>query len=235
MALTRLLALTRSLSGRHCTPPCRVLPSARGALLLRPQNRPLGVSAAVSAGRRGAEHIKKLASVGSRGLKTTALSSGADCLWRASAAGDAARVRELLEQHGAAATPGSLDSRDPDLGRTALTCAAAAGHAEVLSLLLSENSTPEIIEARDNTGVTALMAAAMGGHEDAVGVLIEHGAATESLPEVVHDLVLFEGATVDNGGMSGPVRSRSHRSSVQQGAARALPACRSYAAPDVWS
>ena len=111
---------------------------------------------------------------------------------KAARAGDAPRVKELLELD-----PRLLAARDP-LGNTALILAVNSGHNEIAELLLNSGVRPGLHEAAaigrtqlvaelvrgDKTlvdsyspeGFTALALAAHFGHRETAAFLIDHGA-----------------------------------------------------------
>ena len=88
-------------------------------------------------------------------------------LIRAAESGQERRIELLL------ALGASADSKDPDLGVTALMFAAQNGHAGVARILLSEGAS---IDARSYQGVTALIYAAGNGHVGLARTLIVNGA-----------------------------------------------------------
>ena len=91
-------------------------------------------------------------------------------LWRASTAGDLARVTVLIEA-GAA-----LDARDPATGATALSLAAGAGHAAVVKHLLERGAD---VQALNRDGSTALHAAAYLGRHGVAALLLEAGSGVQ--------------------------------------------------------
>ncbi|MBU0611166.1 MAG: ankyrin repeat domain-containing protein [Armatimonadetes bacterium] len=86
-------------------------------------------------------------------------------LQSAATKGNVARVNNLLNK---GADPNATD----DQGRTALHCAAGAGHAEVAQMLLARGAQADF-EVRD---ATALHLAAQGGHLSVVKLLLDKGA-----------------------------------------------------------
>lgn len=83
----------------------------------------------------------------------------------AACAGDAARVRSCLS---------AGCSLGANTGAAAVMCAAEAGHAEIMDILLNQGATPH---ARSEDGrYSALFAAAEQGHATTVQSLIRHGA-----------------------------------------------------------
>ncbi len=87
-------------------------------------------------------------------------------LIRASAKGDLARVKKLIEE-GA-----DVDAGD-STGRTALLEAAWGGHVDVVKYLLDKGAS---VNAADSSGYTPLMRAAEEGHAVIVSLLIKKGA-----------------------------------------------------------
>ncbi|WP_308636795.1 ankyrin repeat domain-containing protein [Paenibacillus silvisoli] len=87
----------------------------------------------------------------------------------AAAAGDAAKMRELL-----ALEPQLANARDT-AGRSALYYAAKQGYAEAVRVLLDAGGEPNLAE-RDASGGAALYAAVRGGHAECVKLLLAHGA-----------------------------------------------------------
>ena len=85
-------------------------------------------------------------------------------LLEAAAAGDAARIRQLLKD-GAA-----VNAADPETGETALMKAAAKGHPEAAAVLMLRRANEQ---ARDKQGKTPLMHAVEGGHAEMVKVLLD--------------------------------------------------------------
>ncbi len=80
--------------------------------------------------------------------------------------GNLPEVRRLL------AAGASPDSCDVDCAHPALVCAAEAGEADVVRLLLDRGAT---LDSRDTAGRSALEVARRGGHEDVVAVLQRAG------------------------------------------------------------
>jgi uncharacterized protein len=90
---------------------------------------------------------------------------GYTALMTASSYGCEATVRSLLRHEGARAT---IDWPDREDGRTAVTKAAAGGHAGVLCLLLGAGADDSIADLH---GVTAVQAARANGKDDCVRLL----------------------------------------------------------------
>ena len=86
------------------------------------------------------------------------------------ASGDASRLRKLLANGAYAKLLNSAD----EFGKTALMCAAAAGDAACLKLLLLEADVD--LHAQDFAGRDALMLAVSGGHYDCITALLAAGA-----------------------------------------------------------
>lgn len=63
-----------------------------------------------------------------------------------------------------------------EVGKTALICAAASGHKDIVALLLQNHAQ---IDARDNFDSTALIYAAASGHRDVVALLLKHNAQVD--------------------------------------------------------
>jgi ankyrin repeat protein len=90
--------------------------------------------------------------------------------------GDIGRVRELLEQDP------SLANRPSEYGTyyacsgTPLRNAAAAGHLEIVKLLLASGADPNLPEEHIAPRGHALHSAVVNGHIDVVKLLLEHGA-----------------------------------------------------------
>lgn len=74
----------------------------------------------------------------------------------------------------AATNHADVNARDRLYGRTALMIAAAAGHADVVALLVEAGSD---LELSDEEGSTALMLARSYGHLDVAAVLVNAGAS----------------------------------------------------------
>lgn len=91
----------------------------------------------------------------------------ADRIHEATAAGDIARVRMLVEERGA-----PLTSRDRE-GNTALHIAAANGDAKLAAVLVDAGAP---IDATNNAGATALKMAVEGDHYDLAEWLVSQGA-----------------------------------------------------------
>ncbi|KAJ3572376.1 hypothetical protein NPX13_g5069 [Xylaria arbuscula] len=70
----------------------------------------------------------------------------------------------------------NIDFAVPSHGQTGLCCAAARGHAGIVSLLLNRGAD---IDHQDKLGQTALMHAVQRGHTEIVQLLIERGANLE--------------------------------------------------------
>jgi ankyrin repeat protein len=62
--------------------------------------------------------------------------------------------------------------------RTALLASASMGRAEIIQLLIANDTD---LEVRDRDGVTALMIAARAGHVDIVELLLDGGADVEAM------------------------------------------------------
>lgn len=90
-------------------------------------------------------------------------------LRRAAARGRVDEIKNLLDAGADIESTGGFFT----LGQTPLACAAFAGHAEAVRLLLKRGATPE---ARDMSGDTPLWTAISFGHKDVVIALLEHGA-----------------------------------------------------------
>ncbi|XP_035684188.1 dynein heavy chain 12, axonemal-like [Branchiostoma floridae] len=82
--------------------------------------------------------------------------------------GDPAAVQECLRQ---VAQQQAVDGKT---GRAPLHVAAAAGHADVLRVLVEADSSP--VDPRDREGNTPLLTAVFKGHEECVKVLLDSGA-----------------------------------------------------------
>jgi uncharacterized protein len=102
---------------------------------------------------------------------------GADCdICTASYIGDLERVRELLDQDP------SLANRPSDYvsyyacSGTPLFNAAAAGHLEIVKLLLEHGADPNLPEEHIAPRGRALHSAVCNGHIEIVKLLLEHGA-----------------------------------------------------------
>ena len=97
-------------------------------------------------------------------------------LTEAAAAGDEARVRELLERGVDAHHPPESSETEAQYHASLgdpVHAAAAGGHAGVLRTLLEHGANPEWMGC---SGETALVEAAEGGYDDAVRVLLQGGA-----------------------------------------------------------
>ena len=99
-------------------------------------------------------------------------------LYDASAAGDAARVQELI----AGATPAVNQAREPHAEpsihdrETPLMVACRNGHDDCVRLLLGVGAD---VEQRKKNSVTALLIACQNGHLDCARLLLEAGAAVD--------------------------------------------------------
>ncbi|XP_078590110.1 dynein axonemal heavy chain 12-like [Branchiostoma floridae x Branchiostoma japonicum] len=82
--------------------------------------------------------------------------------------GNLAAVQECLRQ---VAQQQAVDGKT---GRVPLHVAAAAGHADVLRLLVEADSSP--VDPRDREGDTPLLTAVCKGHEECVKILLDSGA-----------------------------------------------------------
>ena len=102
-----------------------------------------------------------------------AATNGQGDLFAAAKAGDAARVRALLEKN-----PSWLNATDAAYGGTALHWAALRGHVEVVSFLMAAGAD---LEARNKAGETPLQAARRGGNKDVIAALtgLAEGGATK--------------------------------------------------------
>ncbi len=100
------------------------------------------------------------------GLLFAASPALAGPLHDAAEAGDAAKVRQLLDQGVAVETPDAA-------GEPTLLIAALAGRTEVVTVLLDRGAD---IQVRNKGGLTALHAASYGGHVETARLLIERGA-----------------------------------------------------------
>jgi peptidoglycan/LPS O-acetylase OafA/YrhL len=123
-------------------------------------------------------------------------------LWRASAAGDRARVAALIE---AGADP---DARDLGTGATALSLAAGSGHVALVQQLLAGGAD---VQATDRDGSTALHAAAYLGKSAVAALLLEAGIdaqrrnrrghtaldATRADPRTTRHVAVMHAATID--------------------------------------
>jgi ankyrin repeat protein len=102
---------------------------------------------------------------------------GADCdICTAAHIGDAARVKELLD-----ADPGLINRPSEYVtyyacSGTAIRNAAAAGHLEIVKVLLDRGADPNLPEEGIAPRGHALYSAAANGHYDVVKLLLEHGA-----------------------------------------------------------
>ena len=83
-------------------------------------------------------------------------------------AGELGAVREALKELPVSAAD--------EHGRTALHCAAAAGHVELLLTLVSAGDTAEILEMSSSLGRTPLLEACAQAQAMALGALLEAGA-----------------------------------------------------------
>ncbi|KFM83143.1 Ankyrin repeat and KH domain-containing protein 1, partial [Stegodyphus mimosarum] len=88
--------------------------------------------------------------------------------------------------------PLDLNSQTDSNHDTALTLAAAGGHEELVSLLLSRGAD---IEHRDKKGFTPLMLAASAGHAGVVEILLNNAAEIEAQSERTKDTALSLAAT----------------------------------------
>ncbi|MBI4326705.1 MAG: ankyrin repeat domain-containing protein [Chloroflexi bacterium] len=102
---------------------------------------------------------------------------GAYCdLYTAAHIGDLARVRELLDQDPSLANRPSDHVTYYACSGTAIRNAAAAGHLEILKLLLERGADPNLPEEGIAPRGHALYSAAANGHLEAAKLLLEHGA-----------------------------------------------------------
>ncbi len=101
--------------------------------------------------------------------------SGCSKLTRDAAAGEKAILAELI------AGGGYIDARDRD-GRTALASACAAGHPELVKIMIAAGADvntviqPAYMESRNRNETTALVMAAAAGDTEICGILLEAGA-----------------------------------------------------------
>jgi ankyrin repeat protein len=102
---------------------------------------------------------------------------GADCdICTAAHIGDYSRVKELLDQDPLIANrPSDYVSYYPCSG-TAIRNAAAAGHLEIVKLLLERGADPNLPEEGIAPRGHALYSAATNGHFEVAKLLLEHGA-----------------------------------------------------------
>jgi ankyrin repeat protein len=102
---------------------------------------------------------------------------GAFCdLCTAAHIGDLARVRELLDQDPSLANRPSEYVTYYACSGTALRNAAAAGHLEIVKLLLERGADPNLPEEGIAPRGHALYSAATNGHLEIAKLLLEHGA-----------------------------------------------------------
>ena len=86
-------------------------------------------------------------------------------LHRAAAAGDVARVKQLVDEH-----PGRINDQDPRSGFTALHEAARRGHAGVVQVLMAAGAEPKL---RNKDDMTALGVARQEGHLEIVEIFTD--------------------------------------------------------------
>lgn len=86
-------------------------------------------------------------------------------------AGDAARVREMLER-----APGAIESRD-NLGKTPLFFAVTYGREEMVDLLIDQGAD---VNAQDHTGLTPLHVAAFMSRPACAQRLLKAGARIDA-------------------------------------------------------
>lgn len=126
---------------------------------------------------RGWRDVAKDHPVGPREVLDHLRSRGAECdLCTAAHIGDLARVRELLDRDPSLANrPSDYVTYYPCSG-TPLRNAAAAGHLEIVRLLLERGADPNLPEEGVAPRGHALYAAATCGHLEVARLLLEHGA-----------------------------------------------------------
>ena len=99
-------------------------------------------------------------------------------LHRAAAAGDVARVKQLVDEH-----PGRINDQDPRSGFTALHEAARRGHADVVQALIGAGAAARL---RDKDDMTAVDVAIQEHHTEVVKIF----AKTISLDSYLDEAVL---------------------------------------------
>jgi hypothetical protein len=90
--------------------------------------------------------------------------------------GSKTEVKRLLERKGDGLFDIDVDYRDPT-GSTAMVCAAARGHTDVVAVLLEAGAS---VNAADNFGYTALHKAAKAGHTTCVSELLKNGITVDT-------------------------------------------------------
>lgn len=135
-----------------------------------------------AATRAAARFVRRACAVAATVLLAVAAPAGATPLHDAAAAGDAARLRELLDAlragpgPGAAAQPaGELDALDA-AGRTPLLRAVEGDHADAVGLLLGAGASPNV---RGADGAVPLVLAVERRQAAIVGLLAKAGARTD--------------------------------------------------------
>lgn len=102
-----------------------------------------------------------------RSAKTAKLSEQESALIIAAAAGDTAKVKEMLDQGV------SVETRDLDVGLTPLGHAAWFGHIDTARLLIEKGAD---VNAKKSDGTSVLVIATMRNHKDLANMLIKAGA-----------------------------------------------------------
>lgn len=122
---------------------------------------------------------------------------GAECdLCTAAHIGDVERVRELLNRDSSLANrPGDYESYYACSG-TPIRNAAAAGHLEIVQMLLEHGADPNLPEEGIAPQGQALYSAAANGHHEVVKLLLAHGAHPNVAVESSADTL---SRVIDNG------------------------------------
>ena len=108
-------------------------------------------------------------------------------------------------------------------GRTALTCAAAYGHVEVVCLLIQYGADIEALDKAYGAHMTPLMLAVVYGHEATARTLIKMGAHPSI--ESPHDNGFFDRALLESAEMFKRIlwHGKLERKKVHMGLLRTMP------------